>query len=198
MISDKLSIYLITNRNLVSEEKYYKTIREAEKAGIDKIILREKDLNNDQYKELYYNIKSQISNNTEIIINSKLDIFNEVRASRVHLPFEAFMELESVEGAIGVSVHSVEEGIKADRKGASYILASHIFETKCKEGLKPKGIEFIKDLRRNVKCKVIALGGINTDNYKDVIEAGADGIAIMSLLFLSNDVKALVKNFNNK
>lgn len=196
MTSRRFSIYLITNRNLVSKEKYYKTIIEASKAGIDKIILREKDLNDRLYKELYYNIKSLVLDDIEIIINSKKDVFNGVRGSTIHLPFKDFMELESVEGMVGVSIHSVEEAIIADKKGAAYVLASHIFETKCKEGLKPKGVEFIKDLRKNINCKIIALGGINTENYKDVVKAGADGIAIMSLLFLNDNVKDIIKKFN--
>lgn len=196
MTSRRFSIYLITNRNLVSEEKYYKTIVEASKAGIDKIILREKDLNSHKYKQLYYNVKPLLSDDTELIINSKKDVFNEVGGSIIHLTFKDFMELESVEGMIGVSIHSVEEAIMADKKGATYILASHIFETKCKEGLKPKGVEFIKDLRKNISCKIIALGGINTENYKDIIKAGADGIAIMSLLFLNDNIKNLIKKFN--
>lgn len=196
MTSRRFSIYLITNRNLVSEEKYYKTIVEASKAGIDKVILREKDLNSHKYKQLYYNVKSVLSDDIELIINSKKDVFNEVGGSIIHLTFKDFMELESVEGMIGVSIHSVEEAIMADKKGATYILASHIFETKCKEGLKPKGVEFIKDLRKNISCKIIALGGINTENYKDIIKAGADGIAIMSLLFLNDNVKDIIEKFN--
>jgi thiamine-phosphate pyrophosphorylase len=196
MISRRFSIYLITNRNLVSEEKYYKTIVEASKVGIDKIILREKDLNSHRYKQLYHNIKSLLCDDIELIVNSKIDVFNEVGGSTIHLPFKDFMELERVEGMVGVSIHSVEEAIMADKKGVTYVLASHIFETKCKEGLKPKGVEFIKNLRKNISCKIIALGGINTENYKEVINAGADGIAIMSLLFLNDNIKDIIKKFN--
>lgn len=193
MISRSFDIYLITNRNLVSEEKYLETIIEASKAGIDKIILREKDLSDEEYNQLYQKIKSLLDDYTKIIINSKINVFKEVSGDILHLPFKEFMKLEKMEDKVGVSVHSVEEAIKADEKGAAYILASHIYETKCKEGLKPKGIEFIRDLRKNISCKIIALGGINTENYQEVIEAGADGIAIMSLFFLADDVENLLK-----
>lgn len=193
MTSRSLDIYLITNRNLVSEEKYFKTIIEASKAGIDKIILREKDLSDEGYKQLYHKVKLLVNNDTKIIINSKVNVFKEVGGDILHLPFKEFMKLEKIEGRVGVSVHSIEEAIEVDKKGAAYVLASHIFETKCKEGLKPKGIEFIKDLRKNTSCKIIALGGINTENYKEVIQAGADGIAVMSLLFLSKDIDNTLK-----
>ena len=53
----KIPIYLITNRHLVSSEKYFNTIKEAGKHKNIKIILREKDLNNKEYEELYYKVK---------------------------------------------------------------------------------------------------------------------------------------------
>ena len=93
------------------------------------------------------------------------------------------MALEKFNYNVGVAIHTVEEGILAHNKGAKYILASHIFKTKCKEGLEPKGIQFISELREYVNCEIIALGGINYDNYMNVIEAGADGIAVMSLFY---------------
>ena len=93
------------------------------------------------------------------------------------------MSLEEFDYNVGVSVHTVEEGILAYRKGAKYLLASHIFETKCKVGLEPKGVEFISEIRKCVKCDIIALGGINLENYIKVIESGANGIAVMSLFY---------------
>ncbi len=93
----------------------------------------------------------------------------------------------------GVSIHSVEEGIRANKEGCNYILASHIFPTKCKEGLEPKGVEFIRELKNVVTCPIIALGGISTENASKVIEAGADGIALMSTFFYCEDVYDLVR-----
>ncbi|MGM9964680.1 MAG: thiamine phosphate synthase, partial [Clostridium sp.] len=97
---------------------------------------------------------------------------------------------------VGVSVHSLEEAIYADENGADFILVSHIFATKCKEGLKPKGVDYIKEVKAKVSCKVVALGGINTENYNEVIKAGADGIAIMSLLFESKNIHETIKKIN--
>lgn len=177
-----IPIYFITNRALVSEEKYFEVIKKVSKFHNIKIILREKDLNDEEYKKLYYKVK-ELAPDTEIIINSKLHVFNEVNEKTIQLSFNDFMALEEFDYNVGVSVHTVEEGILAYRKGAKYLLASHIFETKCKEGLKPKGIKFISELRNNVNCKIIALGGINSENYMKIIEAGADGVAVMSLFY---------------
>lgn len=186
-------IYLITNRHLVSEEKYLKTLREASLAGVDRIILREKDLNDEELERLYYKIKELVSGNTEIIINSNMKIFEKVKESNVHLSFKDFMNLENKNKFnVGVSVHSVEEGIEASERGCSYILASHIFPTKCKDGLKPKGVEFIQELKKVVTCPIIALGGISTENAQSVIDAGAHGVALMSTFFYCENVRELV------
>ena len=177
-----IPIYFITNRALASEEKYFEVIKNVAGYNNIKIILREKDLNDEDYKKLYYKVK-ELAPNTEIIINSKLKVFNEVNEKTIQLSFNDFMALGEVDYNVGVSVHNVEEGKLAYSKGAKYILASHIFETKCKEGLEPKGVEFISELRKYVNCDIIALGGINSDNYMKVIEGGANGIAVMSLFY---------------
>ena len=136
----KIPIYLITNRHLVSTEKYFNTIKEADKHKNIKIILREKDLNNKEYEELYYKVK-KIAPTTEIIINSKIDIFQKIEEKTIQVSFNDFKKNKNIIGRVGVSVHSLEEAIYADENGADFILVSHIFATKCKEGLKPKGVE---------------------------------------------------------
>ncbi|MEG0297010.1 MAG: thiamine phosphate synthase [Clostridium sp.] len=177
-------VYLITNRSLASEDRYLEVIKKASYDRVENIILREKDLSDEEFKELYYKVKKLINPKCNLIINSKINVFNKVGEKIIHLPFKDFMEYEIPTGVkVGVSVHTLEAGIEASKKGAEYILASHIYETKCKEGLKPKGIEFIKELKEKVDCKIIALGGINKINCKEVIEAGADGIALMSYFF---------------
>ena len=72
-------IYLITNRHLVSEEKYFKTLQEASLAGVDRIILREKDLDDEELERLYYKIKELVIVSTEIIINSNMKIYERVK-----------------------------------------------------------------------------------------------------------------------
>ena len=191
----KIPIYLITNRHLVSSEKYFNTIKEAGKHKNIKIILREKDLNNKEYEELYYKVK-KIAPSTEIIINSKIDIFQKIEEKTIQVSFNDFKKNNNIIGKVGVSVHSLEEAIYADENGADFILVSHIFATKCKEGLKPKGVDYIKEVKAKVSCKVVALGGINTENYNEVIKAGADGIAIMSLLFESKNIHETIKKIN--
>ena len=187
-----MPIYFITNRSLVNEEKYFEVIKKVSTYPNIRIILREKDLSDKAYEELYYKVK-ELATNSEIIINSKLKVFKKVNEEIIQLSFNDFMSLGEFDYNVGVSVHTVEEGILAYNKGAKYLLASHIFETKCKKGLEPKGIQFISKLREHVNCEIIALGGINCDNYINVIEAGANGIAVMSLFYNDYDFDRFIK-----
>lgn len=98
---------------------------------------------------------------------------------------------------IGTSVHSVEDAIKAEQLGATYMTAGHIFATDCKKGLPPRGLDFLKNVCDAVEIPVYAIGGINiasNDNstaydamphisvprLADVMECGATGGCIMS------------------
>ena len=78
----------------------------------------------------------------------------------------------------------------------SYITLSHIYETKCKEGLKPRGLELLKMGGELTKVKVVALGGIDSSNVAETLKY-CDDIAVMSLIMKSNDVKRTVEELVN-
>ena len=192
-------MFLITNRKLVNREKYFNTIEEAGKYGVKNIILREKDLNTEELIEVYIKIRELVPEETNIIINSNIEAARILKEKFIHLSFKDFKRnLEEVKSLqVGVSVHSILEALEADRLGASYILVSPIFETQCKKDVTPKGINFIKEIKEKVNCKVIALGGINEHNFKEVLGAGAGDFACMSLLFMSNNIKKCLDTFKS-
>lgn len=192
-------MFLITNRKLVNREKYFNTIKEAGKYGVKNIILREKDLSTEELIKIYIKIKELVPEETNIIINSNIEAARILKEKFIHLSFNDFKRnLEEIKSLqVGVSVHSILEAIEADRLGASYILVSPIFETQCKKDVTPKGINFIKEIKEKVNCKVIALGGINEHNFKEVLGAGAGDFACMSLLFMSNNIKKCLDTFKS-
>ena len=64
--------------------------------------------------------------------------------------------------------------------GCTYITAGHVFDTDCKEGLPGRGLAFLKQVCESVKTPVYAIGGIDPENYKEVMAAGAAGVCVMS------------------
>ena len=81
---------------------------------------------------------------------------------------------------IGVSVHSVEEAIFAEKMGAGYVTAGHIFLTDCKKGLAARGLPFLKNVCESVGIPVYAIGGITPDHVDAGLGAGAAGFGVMS------------------
>ena len=195
----KLLIYLITNRSLVkSDEEYFAKIKSAIDGGLDRIILREKQLGYDELLKFGKKIM-ELTKGTDckVIVNSSLEVYKEINAYGLHLPYNKFLSMKDKIDNVGVSVHTLEEAIEVDRIGADYVLASNVYETRCKLGLEGKGVQFINNIKKNISTKVIALGGINVDNYREVYKAGADGIAIMSGIICSKNPEKYILQLKN-
>jgi len=194
-------LYLITNRSLIKSGNIYSVVLEALRGGANAVILREKDLSYDELLPIAFRLKN-ITNSfgAQLIINSNLKAAIISNASFFHIGIEDFKRKKlDLNGALfGLSVHSATEAIEAEKLGAKYVLASHIFETDCKKGLKPRGIEMIRDIKTKVNIPVIALGGINENNLKKTIEAGANGVAVMSYIMASPNPYLAAKRLTDK
>ena len=83
---------------------------------------------------------------------------------------------------IGASIHSVEEAKRAEKLGASYLTAGHIYKTGCKPDLAPRGLEFLREVCQSVDIPVYAIGGIHLEGsqFAEIQEAGAKGGCVMS------------------
>lgn len=191
-------IYLITNRKQAGEG-FIGKIEAAAAAGVDFIVLREKDMKDAALESLAREVKKAIAGSgARLIINTSLNVARNAGACGVHMTFADFMECDvdtiRHELNIGVSVHSLQEAEAAVKKGADYILAGHIFQTDCKAGARPRGIEFVRCISNAVpKVKLIAIGGIMPENAREVILAGAGGVAVMSLVMKSANPYEAVK-----
>lgn len=176
----------VTNRHLINgtlSEQLVKIFKNYSKPDI--LILREKNLKENEYKILAKEVMQLCSDNhVTCILHLFKDIAISVGADGIHLPFAAFSDMSANEKKqfkiIGVSVHSKEEAVNAQRLGASYIIAGHIFKTECKKGVMPRGLAFLGEICNMVSIPVYAIGGINERNTELCIEAGAAGVCMMS------------------
>lgn len=192
-------LYLITNRNIVKYGDLYSVIQKAVEGGVDAIILREKDLPFEELMLVAEKIKEIIADeNISLIINGNIEVARKIKAAGFHIGFKEFMEQKyRFDDLLGVSVHSLEEAVLAEKNGANYILAGHVYETDCKRGLKPRGVDFIKAIASSVNIPVIALGGIDEKNVKHVLSSGADGVAVMSYIMAAEDPYISTKLLKN-
>lgn len=151
---------------------------------IDTLILREKDLTENDYTRLAAQVsKACAATGIEFICHTFVRSAEQIGCPNIHLPFSLFREMhKDLAGftKIGVSVHSLEEARRAQLGGASYVVAGNIFETDCKKGMVGRGTAFLKELCENLSLPVYGIGGI-TDQNQDLIKAaGARGACRMS------------------
>ncbi|MCI0469599.1 MAG: thiamine phosphate synthase [Nitrospirae bacterium] len=122
--------------------------------------------------------------NALFIVNDHVDIALAVDADGVHLGQDdlPIIEARGIMGGkiIGISTHSAQEAIDAERGGADYIGFGSIFPTSTKDNAVVQGLESLRFIKERVKIPVIAIGGIKADNVKSVFCAGADGVAVSS------------------
>jgi len=190
----KQKLYLIANSVLTKGRPIENVVREAVAGGVDIVQLREKDRPACEVYSTALKIKSVLKDfpGTFFLINDRVDIAMAVEADGVHLG-QASLPLKTVrcllgdKKIIGVSTHSIEEAERAQREGADYIIFSHIFETKSKPGLAPKGIKALSEIKARIKIPIFALGGINETNVHEVLNAGVDNIVVMSAIWESSD-----------
>lgn len=160
------------------------------------IVLREKDLSENDYKDLAAKVlKICKENNTECILHTYYNVAIELNCKKIHLPLHVLSDNPNIQkefNEVGVSIHSLSEAIEAVNLGATYITAGHIFATDCKKDIQPRGLNFLSSICSCVDIPVFAIGGISLSNAQEAINAGADGICIMSGLMNCKNPKIFI------
>ena len=160
------------------------------RAGVRRIVLRERGMLDSEYERIAegfvsicrkYSVIPVIAHRKELAV--KYDTELQLSMDELRNDPDAVKEARSV----GVSVHSVEEAKEAESMGASTVTAGHIFATDCKKGVPERGIQFLKDVIKNVRIPVYAIGGIDTDVIDDVYNSGASGACLMSTMMNASE-----------
>jgi thiamine-phosphate pyrophosphorylase len=183
-----LELCYITDRRALEPKPLLPWIQEAIRAGVDLVQIREKDLATRDLLEL---VKAAVDAGqgtaTRLVVNDRLDVALAAGAAGVHLgtqslPARVVRELTPRDFLVGVSCHSLEDALGAESAGADYVLLGPIFETPSKLAYGPPlGLAKLREVAARVKVPVLALGGITVDRVRLCLEAGATGIAGISL-----------------
>ena len=152
------------------------------------VILREKDLPEKEYMALAREIMDICkAHQVPCILHTYVNAAVKLNCPAVHLPLPLLREYSGHLGptngyTIGTSVHSVEDALEAERLGASYVTAGHIYATNCKKGIPPRGTEFLREVCQSISIPVYAIGGIKVDSRQitEIMSCGAAGGCIMS------------------
>jgi thiamine-phosphate pyrophosphorylase len=196
-------LYLITDRKLFNAQcSMYMALETALEAGVDAIQLREKDLSVRQLFDMAVWMRELTEEYAaKLFINDRVDVALSVGADGVHLgrssiPAYAVRKISGDKLMVGVSTHGIEETMMAEKDGADFITVGPIYETpsKLKYG-KPIGVDALRGVKSRVSIPVFAVGGIKLDRVKEVRDAGADGIAVISAILGAKDIKESTEQF---
>lgn len=196
-------LYFITDRHKCHPRPLTDVVKEACEAGIKAVQLREKDLSPVELFHMAEEIKKICQTyRARLFINDRIDVAMGVEADGVQLtgrslPVDVVRRFYS--GLIGVSTHSLDEALLAQRGGADFALFGPIFFTPSKiQYGEPQGLSRLQYITRNVKLLVFAVGGITPDRAKACLEAGAHGVAVISAIMSSENIKASVREFQKR
>lgn len=188
-------LYLVTDRKVLKDKDLYKAVEEAIEGGVTLVQLREKEMDTLDFYKSALKMKSITDTfDVPLIINDRIDIALAVNADGVHIgqsdmPLIKARELLGKDKIIGVSAHSIEEAVEAEKNGATYLGVGAIFNTSTKSDAKAVSLEKLEQIKKSVKIPMVGIGGINEENAREVILAGVDGISVVSAILGAKDIK---------
>ncbi len=199
-------LYLITDRKALPQAKganelgkLIEFIERSADAGVDLIQIRERDLS---ARQLLYITETAVevaaTRGVEILVNDRVDLARAAGAG-VHLttrsiPSRVVRATFGDEMKIGASTHNIEEAVSAERGGADFIVFGPVFETESKKAFGPPvGIRALREVCAVAHIPVLALGGISLSNFTEAIDAGAAGIAGISLFAGAQNLSEVVR-----
>jgi len=192
--------YLVTDPDL-SRDGIFSDVENAIKAGCKIIQYREKNKNTKDMIEEATKLKEICAGRAIFLVDDRVDIALAANADGIHIgqediPYNTARMLLGKDKIIGLTVHNLEEAIEAEKLGVDYIGLAPIFKTGTKEDARnPIGTKMIELVRKRVNLPIVAVGGINKQNVKEVIDSGADSVVSIYAVLNSNDVYNEISDF---
>ena len=189
-----LSLYLVTDRGLSLGRSTVDIVAAAVAGGVTCVQLREKNCPTRQFVAEARAVRKLLAGtNVPLIINDRLDVALAVEADGVHLgqtdmDISDARRLAGRDMLIGISAECVEDAVRAEAEGADYVGISPVFSTPTKTDTAPAlGLHGVSLIRAAVSLPLVGIGGIGPGNAAQVIQAGCDGVAVVSAIVSAQD-----------
>ena len=187
MSLDLPKVYPITDTHLSGLSHAQQVARLIE-GGASLIQLRDKNAAPQEfYREAAAALQIARDHNARLIINDRVDVALALKADGVHLgqtdlPVEAARRLLGKGAIIGFSTHNLRQAKSATAMPVDYIAFGPVFQTSSKENPEPvAGLSALRKARAIIgSLPLVAIGGITVANALEVLQAGADALAIIA------------------
>ena len=183
----KRYIYLISPQN-IRGVKFYKELNKVLKTKkVEYFQLRLKKTSNQNLLKISKKIKKIVrKNNVKFLINDKPIIAKMVGADGCHIgqkdmDFISSRKILGKKKIIGMTCHNSKKlALKAKKHGANYVAVGSFFKSKTKKTAFKATLAILRWAKKKINMPTVAIGGINSSNYKKVLSNGADFIACSS------------------
>lgn len=194
-IREAMRLYAVTDSGWLQGRSLQQVVEEAIKGGATFVQIREKHLSYDAFIRLAVEVK-KVTDRYHIpyVINDEVELARQIDADGVHIGQndKTLPEARTILGPdkiIGVSAHTVEEAVEAERNGADYLGVGAVFSTSTKQDASALPIETLRAVCEAVSIPVVAIGGIHAGNLLQLKGSGVDGVAVVSAIFAAEQIE---------
>lgn len=193
------SLYLVTDRNALGGRDLAQSVDQAIQGGVTLVQLREKSVSTREFLELARRVKEITTHyHIPLIINDRLDIALAIDADGLHIGQDDLPMIKAKElfpnKIIGVSVSTLEEALVAQQQGADYVGVGAVFSTPTKTDAADVSLDQLGLIKKSVHIPVLAIGGINEINLRQVMAKGIDGVAVVSAILAKENILETAKH----
>jgi thiamine-phosphate pyrophosphorylase len=199
---DELSLCLVTDRTQTGGRDLVAVVGECLAAGLPTVQVREKDLGAGDLALLGRRLVTLTRDaRAMLVVNDRVDVALAVGADAVQrthtsLTVEDIREVAGRRLRIGVSVHSLEDAVDAELKGADWVTYGPVYDTPSKRPYgAPQGVDRLATVARGLRIPVVAIGGITPERVKECRAAGARGVAAISSILAADSPAAATRRF---
>jgi thiamine-phosphate pyrophosphorylase len=196
-------LYAITDSQLLPGDQLFTAVAAALKGGCKLVQYRDKTSDKVRRSFEARNLLALCNQyQAQLLINDDVELAKEVGAHGVHLgqgdtnPVAARIILGN-RAIIGVTCHdSLTLAQQAIKDSANYIAFGRFFPSSTKPNARPAPISLISEARQQFSAiPIVVIGGITLENGKQLLDAGADMLAVCHSLFAADDIAAQAKKF---
>lgn len=195
------SLYVILDREVIQRRSLQELAEAVIDGGAGVIQLRDKVSPSNAFYRNALAVK-EVTREKEVplLINDRVDIALAADADGVHLgqddlPFKEARRIIGTDRILGASVHSLTEFEQAMTGKPDYLSVGTIYPSPTKQELQSQGVEIVKTVRSKTDLPLVAIGGLTLENLESVLQAGADGVVVVSDILKYDDVRARARKF---
>ena len=190
-----LRLYLVTDRAICGIKTIDEVVDESIGGGVTLVQLREKHVTHELFLERAKVLKNAIRDRVPLVINDDIEIAFEVGADGVHVGqsdagWQVARARLGQHAIIGVSVETLDQALALEDADIDYVGVSPVFSTATKpDAGAPWGLHGLAKLRGLTRHPCVAIGGISASNAREVMQAGAAGVAVVSAICAAESPK---------